>query len=65
MSMSLGSLTWKNDSSAEGAQQKIRGKEVMAILVNAPLTVDDADATELYTLEKQFKIIFEGDSDIF
>jgi hypothetical protein len=37
----------------------------MAILVNAPLTVDDADATELYTLEKQFKIIFEGDSDIF
>ena len=45
--------------------KKIRGKEVMAIVVTAPGTVDDADTTELYALEKHFKIIFEGDSDYF
>jgi hypothetical protein len=45
--------------------KKIRGKEVMAIVVTAPRTVDDADTTELYALEKHFKIIFEGDSDYF
>ena len=37
----------------------------MAIVVTAPRTVDDADTTELYALEKHFKIIFEGDSDYF
>ena len=42
--------------------KKIRGKEVMAIVVTAPRTVDDADTTELYALEKHFKIISEGDS---
>jgi hypothetical protein len=46
--------------------KKIRGKEVvMAIVVTAPGTVDGADTTELYALEKHFKIIFEGDSDYF
>ena len=35
--------------------KKIRGKEVMAIVVTAPGTVDDADTTELYALEKHFK----------
>ena len=45
--------------------KKIRGKEVMAIVVTAPRTVDDADTTELYALEKHFKIIFEGDLDYF
>ena len=38
---------------------------MMAIVVTAPGTVDDADTTELYDIEKHFKIIFEGDSDYF
>ena len=37
----------------------------MAIVVTAPRTVDDADTTELYALEKHFKIISEGDSGYF
>ena len=46
--------------------KKILGKEVMAIvLVTAPGTVDDADTTALCALEKNFKIMFEGDSDYF
>ena len=40
--------------------KKIRGtKEVMAFVVTAPGTVDDADTTELYALEKRFKNISE------
>ena len=34
--------------------KKIRGKEVIAIAVTAPRTVDDADTTELYALENHF-----------
>jgi hypothetical protein len=46
--------------------KKSRGKDkVMAIVVTAPGTVDDADTTELYALEKHFKIITEGDPDYF
>ena len=40
--------------------KKIRGKEVIAIVVKGPRTVDDADTTELYALEKPFTIISEG-----
>jgi hypothetical protein len=34
--------------------KKIRGKEVIAIAITAPRTVDDADTTELYALENHF-----------
>ena len=34
-------------------------------MVTAPGTVNDADTTELYALEKHFKIISEGDSENF
>ena len=37
----------------------------MAIVVTAPWNVNDADTTELYALEKLFKIIPKGDPDYF
>jgi hypothetical protein len=43
--------------------KKIRGKKVVAIVVTVPEIVDDADTTELYALEKHFKIISGGDPD--
>lgn len=37
----------------------------MAIVDTAPRIVDDADLADLYTLEKYFKIISEGDPEYF